>query len=151
MLSLLKSHPFSTDLHPDHLTKLSRLCRPTRVYADNYIFREKQPADRFYLVHSGSVMLESEQPGARVAPIQTLEAGKLLGCSWLFEPYLWRFDARALRPTELVVFEAAAVRNLLQEDHELGYQVLVRLVRATSERLDATRFQMLGLYERGAQ
>jgi CRP-like cAMP-binding protein len=147
LLTLLKAHSFSQSLHPDHLAKLARCGRVTRVYTDNYVFREKQDADRFYLVQKGSVMLETEHAGS-TASIQTLEAGKLLGCSWLFEPYRWRFDARALTPIELLDFDAQAVRRLLQEDHELGYQFLVRVIQATSERLDATRFQMLDLYEK---
>ncbi len=145
----LKQHPFTADLHPHHLSKLARCCRITRVYTDNYIFRENQPANKFYLVRTGTVMLETERKEGSTASIQTIGAGKLLGCSWVFEPYTWRFDARALGPTEMIEFDADEVRTLFSEDHELGFQLLKRIIKTTFERLESTRFQLLDFYERG--
>ena len=151
LLKALQQHPFTSDLHIDHLAKLAHCCRFTRVYTDNYVFRENQKADRFYLLQSGTVMLETEQQKSRTTSIQTVGSGKLLGCSWVFEPHIWRFDARALSPTEMIEFDANKVRSLFAEDHELGFQLLRRVIKATFERLESTRFQLLDLYDQDAK
>ena len=37
--------------------------------------------------------------------IETIEAGEVLGWSWLFPPYRWHFDARALAPVRATAFD----------------------------------------------
>jgi hypothetical protein len=78
--------------------------------------------------------------------ITTLHAGELLGWSWLFEPYRWRIDGRAVAPTLLVAFDGTCVRALCEADHELGYRLLRRLAAAAIERLQETRLQLLDVY-----
>ena len=73
-----------------------RLERPLR--GGQLLFREGDPADTFYLVRHGSVALETFVPARGPVMIETLEAGEVVGWSWLFPPYRWHFDARALSP-----------------------------------------------------
>ena len=53
------------------------------------------PADTFYVLRHGSVALETFVPTRGPVVIETIEAGEVLGWSWLFAPYRWHFDARA--------------------------------------------------------
>ena len=54
--------------------------------AAQYLFREGDPADVFYVVRHGSVALETFVPARGAVTIETLEAGEVLGWSWLFPP-----------------------------------------------------------------
>ena len=64
------------------------------------IFREGEMANRFYLVESGKVVLESIGGLGDPVLVDTIGAGDLLGWSWMFPPYVWHFTARATnRPT----------------------------------------------------
>ena len=61
------------------------------------------------MIHHGKVVLEATYvSGEGLIPIQTLGAGEALGWSWLFPPHQWQFSARAVEPTEAVVFKAVA-------------------------------------------
>ena len=51
------------------------------------IFREGERADAFYLLRQGSVALETYVPARGSVMIETIEAGDVLGWSWLFPPY----------------------------------------------------------------
>ena len=64
--------------------------------AGDYLFREGDPADTFYLVRHGRVMLETFVPGRGAVTIETIDDGEVIGWSWLFPPHRWHFDARAL-------------------------------------------------------
>ncbi len=111
--------------------------------AGELIFREGDPANRFYLIQEGKVALESEKTGQRPVLIQTLGVGEVLGWSWLFPPYYWHFNARALEPTKAIFFYGTRLREQSEEDPVLGYELLKRMSHVVIQRLQATRQQLL--------
>jgi len=113
-----------------------------------FLFQERQPAERFFLIRHGAVALEVHAPGPGSRVIETLGEGEVVGWSWLFQPYRWQFDARATEPTRLVAFDAACLRGKCDADHELGYQLMQRFASAMLERLQAARLQLLDVYGR---
>ena len=120
------------------------------VEAGERLCREGDPADRFYLIESGVVALEIAVPGRDALLIETLHDGDLLGWSWLFEPHRWQFDARALEPCDLIVFDGACVRERCEADPALGYAFMQRFAAVMVERLQATRLQLMDVYGHGA-
>lgn len=73
----------------------------------------------------------------------------MLGWSWLFAPYRWRYGATAVTQTLTVVFDAAAVRRACAEDPDLGYELYRRFIAVVVDRLQATRLRMLDRYGDG--
>ena len=145
-LSLLRAQVHFADLGENALQSLAGCARTTDWEAGSYLFRQGEPADSFYLIDAGRVVLELfAGPRGRMR-IQTLESGELLGWSWLFAPFRWHFDALALTAGRGLVFDAPAVRQLCEHDHELGYQLQKRFSGMIVERLQATCLQLLDLH-----
>lgn len=116
------------------------------VRAETLLFQEGQPAERFFLIRHGAIALEVHSPATGSLVIETLGEGEVVGWSWLFKPYRWQFDARAIKPTRLVAFDGACLRAKCDANHELGYQLMHRFASAMLERLQATRLQLLDVY-----
>lgn len=133
-------------LASEHLELVAGCGQNDRADAGEFLFREGDPAQRFYLIRSGAVSLEVEAPGRGQLRIETLDAGEVVGWSWLFAPYRWALDARVLEPTALVAFDGACLRGKVDTDHELGYQLMRRFAAVIVERLQATRLQLLDVY-----
>ena len=72
--------------------------------AGQVIFEKGETANRFYLIESGRVALESSTLG-EVVRIDEVGAGDLLGWSWIFPPYVWHFDARAIEVPHLLIHD----------------------------------------------
>ena len=70
----------------------------TGFEAGDYPFREGEQADSFYVVRRGRIALEVFAPGRGQMILATLGPGELVGWSWLFPPYRWHFDGRAVEP-----------------------------------------------------
>jgi len=138
--------PAFAGLSRAQIDALARCGRDEGVAAGAYLLREQLPAECFYLLRSGSVALETNLPGRGSIVIETLHADELLGWSWLFAPYRWQFDARAVHPCSLVSFDAARVRTLCEADHEFGYELMRCFAQCIVERLQATRLQLLDVY-----
>jgi CRP/FNR family transcriptional regulator, cyclic AMP receptor protein len=120
-----------------------------RFAAGSYLFREGHAADRFYLIREGSIALEVSVPGHGSRVLETLGRGEVVGWSWLFAPYRWQFDGRALSSTGVLAFDGACLRGKCDADHELGYELMRRFAASMLERLQATRLQLLDVYGAG--
>jgi CRP-like cAMP-binding protein len=112
------------------------------------IFREGDPADVFYIVRRGRVALELFVPSRGSLTIETLEPGEVVGWSWLFPPYRWHFDARAVTAVRAVAVDGACLRGKCDDDPALGYDLMRRFSAVMIERLQATRMRLLDLYGR---
>jgi CRP/FNR family transcriptional regulator, cyclic AMP receptor protein len=140
---LVEGHPFLEGFKAEHLQVLANNAMRVHYEADEFIFLEGSPANRFYLLEKGQVALESHlQDGPRIS-IETIGAGDVLGWSWLFPPYYWNFDARALEPTTALFFYGTRLREQCEQDHDLGYEMMKRMAAVLIRRLQATRKKLL--------
>jgi CRP-like cAMP-binding protein len=135
-----------TGLDPSYLELIAGCAANEHVAAGTLILREGEPADRFFLIRRGAVALEVHVPGRGALTIETLHAHDALGLSWLFAPYRWQLDARAVEPCDLIGFDAACLRGKIETDHELGYLLMRRFTANLVDRLQATRFQLIDVY-----
>lgn len=110
------------------------------------LFSDGEEADTFFVVRHGSVALETFVPARGPVTIETLEAGDVVGWSWLFEPYRWHFDARALSLVRATVFDGACLREKCERDARLGYDLMSRFAQIVIERLQWTRMRLLDVY-----
>ncbi|MEU6944428.1 cyclic nucleotide-binding domain-containing protein [Streptomyces sp. NPDC046316] len=122
-----------SELTPDARDRLLRRSRPVRIPADTRIFRERQPADRFWIIESGRVGLHETRPDHGSALVDTLVSGDLLGCSGMLPPYHWRHGATATTEVHALEFDGQAVRELCAEDTAIG-EALAAAVAAAMER-----------------
>src|SRR5690349_1335136 len=98
----------------------------TRFKPGQWIFRQGDPADRFYLILEGKVSIESEVKERGMSPIRTLGPGADLGWAWLFPPYQMHFSAWAIDPTRTIFFDGSRLRKQCEVNHEFGYRLMKR-------------------------
>ncbi|MDH3603851.1 MAG: cyclic nucleotide-binding domain-containing protein [Candidatus Tectomicrobia bacterium] len=143
---ILAQHPFFQDIEPDDRQLMAGCASNVRFAAGADIFREGGVADQFYLIRHGRVALQVFIPGQGRITVETIEAGEVLGWSWLFPPHRWHFDAQALELTRAIAFDGACLRAKCDEDHDLGYMLMQRFAHVMVQRLQATRLQLLDVY-----
>ena len=92
----LEAHPFLRGLPREHVATLAQYATATDFVADQWIFREGDLANRFYLILDGCVALEAASLHGGTRVIDRIGSGEVLGWSWMFPPFRWHFSARAL-------------------------------------------------------
>lgn len=143
--TLLADHPFFEGMSDDHL-KLLAGCASNVVFKEkDVIFRHDQEADTFYILRDGKVSVDIVAT-SQIHRIQTLGAGNVLGWSWLFPPYVWRFDAMAIEPTRAFALDARCLRTKCDTDTVLGYELLKRFSAIVIDRLMAANMRILDMY-----
>jgi CRP/FNR family cyclic AMP-dependent transcriptional regulator len=147
--TLLRDVPFFANLAPEHLGLIAGCASNVHFGENDVLFREGEQADTFYLVRHGVVAIETFAPGRATTTIETVEAGEIIGWSWLFPPYRWHFDARALVPVRASAFDGACIRGKCADDPSLGYDLMTRFAQVIMQRLQWTRLRLLDVYGDG--
>jgi CRP-like cAMP-binding protein len=143
---ILAEHPFIKGLAPQFVQLLVGCASNVKFDEGQFIIREGADADAFYIIRQGRVSLELNSPERGPITIYTLTEGEVLGWSWLFPPYHWHFDARALEMTRAIRLDGKCIREKCEVDHDLGYEILKRFAHIMERRLAATALQLLDLY-----
>lgn len=151
MATRVALHPFLAGMNRRQLALLSDCAIEARFKNGQTILLEGERANRFYLVETGKVILESgAELGERVV-IETIGAGDLLGWSWMFPPHTWHFTARAVAPTTTIYFCGEILRQYCERDHSLGFELLKRMSVVMTRRLQAARKKMVSIHEHGTK
>ncbi|MFN3231345.1 MAG: Crp/Fnr family transcriptional regulator [Alphaproteobacteria bacterium] len=143
---IVREHPFFADLDKGFCDLVCGCAKNVRFDAGQFLLREGETAEDIYMLRAGKVALEIHAPGGPEITFLTLGPGEIVGVSWLVPPYRWTHDARAIEPVRAIALDAACLRGKCDEDHDLGYEMMMRFMPVVVERLQATRLQLLDVY-----
>ncbi len=143
---MISTHNFFQGMEPEHLHFIAGCASNISVNAGEFIFREGEPAERFYMIRHGVVAIETHDSRKGPMRIQTLVEGNVLGWSWLFPPYKWQNDAHALTLVRMTAFDGKCLREKCDADHSLGYELMKRFTGVLLEHLRASRLQVMNIY-----
>ena len=87
----------------------------------------------------GRVALELHVPDRGGLVIETIEANEVVGWSWLFEPYRWHFDARAVEDVARDRVRRRLPARQVRRRPALGYELMRRFAQVMIDRLQHTR------------
>ena len=137
------AHPYLLGIKEQHIRILADAAMLRTFQAGEHIFRAGEPANRFYLIEQGEVALEAASPNEKAVIIDTVRADGLLGWSWLFPPYIWHFDARAVQPTKAIFFYGTILREYCDKEPALGLELFKRMTTVMVSRLQAARTKLI--------
>ena len=113
-----------------------------------YLMHEGQPENDFFLIREGRVVLSIHGAQYGKITVQTLDAGEMVGWSWLVPPYRARFDASALEDTRALRFDGQCLRSKCEQDPATGYELLKRVSTTLAQRLESSCLQLMDVYGR---
>ena len=146
MREILEQQPFFGGMSAAHLDLIAGCASNVRFDAGHHVLHEGAAADTFYLLTHGRAALELFVPGRGPVVVQTIDAGEVLGWSWLFPPHRWRYDARAVEMVRAIAFDGHCLRAKAEADHDLGYELMRRFAAIVIDLLAATRLQLVDMY-----
>jgi CRP/FNR family transcriptional regulator, cyclic AMP receptor protein len=143
--ALLQQHPFTKGFWPEHIERLAAMAAEVHFAPGELIFHEGDRSSLFYVLISGNVALEVVSPG-RPVRVSTLIAGEVLGWSSITSENGKQFQARALEEVHALAFDGARLKHACEEDFALGFHFMRAVLSVMSERLHATRIQLVDIY-----
>ncbi|MDE3152115.1 MAG: aspartate ammonia-lyase [Gemmatimonadota bacterium] len=137
----LKGNPFFDGL-PDSLRwHLVRAGVPTTFETGATLFRSGDAREFFAVILSGSVAIEQANAAP---PLATLGVGEVVGEGMLLDDSPHGTSARALAPTEALLFHKDRLAPVLKDNPALHAALVTRAARAIAQRLRAADATLAG-------
>jgi len=150
--NMLKEFNFFKDFTIEQLERLSSIAAEETYTAGSQMYKKGDPARSLYIMKEGKVVMSLESYlGPHRPPMQvtvdTIAAGETMGWSAVVEPYIYTLGALCIDNSEFIAFDAAKLRDLMDEDCDLGFKVMKAITKIIASRLSHTRIILVG--ERG--
>jgi hypothetical protein len=76
--------------------------------------------------------------------IDVVTRREAFGWSAFVDPHLHTLSALIAEPTKMIVFEGGKMRVLMEEDCQMGFEIMKGLTRLLASRLNHTRVLLIG-------
>jgi len=147
VIEALKTIPWFERLEASHFDKLAAIATLRRIEAGEQLFREGEKEDNLYIVLEGRIALDIFVPPRGRVRIDTVEPMELAGWSSVTPNVRQRTaSAFVVQDGMVVVFNSEKLRQLCDQDHDLGYVVMRRLANVIAGRLLTTRLQLVDMF-----
>ena len=145
---VLERHPFLEGLRPDLLALMTGCAKNRRFEPGEYVTRESDDADRFFLIRTGKVAAQVRGASGAPLTIHTLGRGDVVGWSWLVAPHRYRCDTVAMEATTAFELDGRCLREKCEANSQLGYELFKRVSASLAHRIEDLQLQLLDVYRR---
>jgi CRP/FNR family transcriptional regulator, cyclic AMP receptor protein len=144
--AVLETHPFFKGMSPQHLSAVAACGRRVQYKAGDFLCRETEEAQEFFVILSGSVSVEIFSFRRGPLTTATADEGEVLGWLWLDKPFHWHLDARARQVTRVVALKVKDLMARCEADHDLGYELMKRYANYLAVQFRVTKLQLVDMY-----
>ncbi len=142
----LQGIPWFVDLRTDQIENIARISRLHQLAAGQDLFRECGKQDFLYILLEGEITLEMLVPTRGEVHIYDAQPLDVIGWDQLTPVIRQRFgSAHARKPSLLLAIAGDALRQLCEEDHELGFVIYRRVTNLVASRMLNIRLVMSNL------
>ena len=125
---ILISIPWFLELNLEQRNRNGEISIRREVDGMETIFLEGDKEDYIYILHVGQVAIEMTIPGHEPVRVHLFEPGEIIGCSSVM-PIIRQLTATTRSTThgQLLAIDSVKIRELCDEDHDMGYFLMRRL------------------------
>lgn len=123
-------------LNDEMIAKLLTEMELLRFGEGEMIFRSGETADMFYSLKRGKILLEQRVLEKVTISVGSVKPGYSFGWSALLGDQKFTVDTVCGEPCEVLSIRAATLFEMIEEDYEMGYRLMHRLLHMVRRRLD---------------
>ena len=143
----LQKIPWFHELNKEHIQKIAEITDVSHVKSGEVLFREGDKQECIYVVIEGRIALDMFIPHRGKIRFYTAEPGEVFGWSSVTPTIRQRTaGATAVVDGLIVCIDSEKLRQVCDEDHDLGYLVMRRMANVVAGRLLVTRLQLLDMF-----
>ncbi len=141
----LKGIALFEDLTDGMLDKLAPLFQTESFEERQMIYEVGSPADRFYSLKRGKVLLEAELAPAVIISLGSIKPGYSFGWAALRPAATYGTYAVTAEPCDVYAVPGDMLLKVLDGDHSMGYLIMQKAARILENRLERRSNQFLNV------
>lgn len=138
LLVILKKMILFSTLNKRELKKLALIAYEKKYNADEYLFKENNPASCLFIIKEGEVLIERTNEEEDILQLATLKTGDFFGELTLLEDTTRTASARCIKNTEVIAFFKEDLLSLIEREPVMGIKILFELAKMIGQRLKET-------------
>ena len=128
--------------------KILPIVEVLRFHEQEIVFKDGDPANRFFMVKRGKVLLELRVSEKATVFVGAVKPGFAFGWSAMLDGGTYTTDAVCAEETEILAVRREQILNLIEADIDMGYRLTQRLLRVIKKRLDIRTEQFIRLIKK---
>ena len=139
---ILKRFPYFGMVSEASLAKIAQFSEEVGIEAGTPMFAEGDKAPWLFIIRQGEIDIQYKLGDGQSRVVDTLVPGDLLVWSSLLPPYRTKSSGIVTKDLQLVRIDASRLRQLCEEDAEVGYRLMTQIVTLLANRLQGARTQL---------
>jgi CRP/FNR family transcriptional regulator len=108
-----------------------------------FIFRQGEKAQYFYMLKEGKVILEQVITDKIAVSVSAIKPGNSFGLAAMLDEQIYNLDAVCAESCKVFTFQNEKLKAIFKEDHSLGYIMSQRLLHIMKKRYDIRTEQFI--------
>ncbi|MEE9591001.1 MAG: cyclic nucleotide-binding domain-containing protein [Thermodesulfobacteriota bacterium] len=140
----LKKIAFFKDFTEDELRSLQGICCEESYKKGDFVFVEDSLAEHLYVLKKGMISIDIKVTGGKYISVLTVSHfADSFGWSALVEPFKFTASARCVKDSSVFSIDGKKLMALIEKDYRMGFLIMRRVAKMTSERVLNTRLQLI--------
>ncbi|MCW7754756.1 cyclic nucleotide-binding domain-containing protein [Desulfobotulus sp. H1] len=131
----LAHYPILEKLSTQEVEQVLPICQEVHFDEGQTIYREGDAAETFFLLKSGTVLLEQRIHKTMVVTVGTLKPGAAFGLTAILDQTGYSLDAVSADACELIMINGPALMDLFEKNSSIGYKMIRATVTIIQNRL----------------
>lgn len=130
-------------LNDEMIAKILPLAEKVTFAQREYVFKEGDPVENFYIIRQGTVLIEQRLTDKMTVTAGTINSGESFGFSSIFSEGVYSTNAVCSDQSEIIVINGERIVDLLKNDHSMGFFVMQNIVAVLNKRIARRTDQFL--------
>ena len=105
-------------------------------YPPGYVlFEEGKPGEHLFFLRKGNVDVLYNIGEEGQVHVDNVTGEEIVGCSALIAPHLYSATEKSLTEVEVLDIDANSLRELMENDHDLGFALQSQIIRVLMDRI----------------
>ena len=132
------------DVNSSGLEKIASITQQKEFDAGTTLFSAGDSAVDLFVIEEGRVAIQMSLPKmaghvARRITVDVVSKNEIVGWSAIVEPFKFSFNTICMQHTKVLSINAAKLRDMLNDDPALGYDIMKNLTKILAVGLNDTR------------
>lgn len=123
------------DFPDEKLIQVAQIANAVCYLPGYTLFKEGDPGKYIFFIVKGEVEVCYNIGEAGQVRVDTISGEEIAGCSALIEPYRYTATERSLTEIEVLEIDSIALREIMQQDCQLGMKIQYNIIKVLQNRI----------------
>jgi len=136
---LIRKFECFRQLTDEQVEEIAKISNSICYQAGHVLVEEGERGEILYLLIDGDIDVFYRNPETDLEKVDTVSSEEVIGCSAMVPPYVYTATEKTLSDVEVLEIKADALRDIIQEDPDIGLKIQEHIIKILNDRILALR------------